>query len=138
VIPAAPVRPGEPVVAVKRILVVDDEEVIRDLLRDALASVGWEADTAADAATALEMVRDTLYDALVLDFVLPDMNGIQLHSEIRRIDDELARHTLFISGIEQPDERLAYYGSAGGFLPKPFDMNRLLSEVAQILGEVID
>jgi len=125
-------------VAVKRILVVDDEEAIRDLLRDAITSAGWEVATAPDSATALAMVRNELYDALVLDFVLPDMNGIQLHSEIRRLDAELARNTLFISGVEQPDERLKYYESAAGFLSKPFDMKRLLSELAQMLGEVLD
>ena len=83
--------------SVKRILVVDDEQPIRDLLRDAITEAGWEVDTAADSAEALALVKDKLFDAVVLDFVLPDMNGVQLHSEIRRLDAELASRTLFIS-----------------------------------------
>jgi DNA-binding response OmpR family regulator len=119
--------------AVKRILVVDDEQPIRELLQDAIAEAGWEVDTAADSAQALALVKANLFDAVVLDFVLPDMNGIQLHSEIRRLDAELARRTLFISGVNQPDERLRYYDGAGGFMPKPFDVAHLVAELERML-----
>ena len=117
----------------QRILVVDDEQPIRDLLRDAFNEVGWTVDTAADAAAALALIKDNLYDAAVLDFVLPDMNGIQLHSEIRRMDNELAERTLFISGVAQPDERLKYYGNTGGFVAKPFDVAALIAEVQRVI-----
>jgi DNA-binding response OmpR family regulator len=118
----------------KRILVVDDEESIRDLLREAIAGAGWKVDTAADAAEALRLVKENLYDAAVLDFALPDMNGVRLHREIRRMDDELGQRTMFISGVTQSVDRLDYFGSdAGGFLPKPFDVSELLDRLGKML-----
>jgi DNA-binding response OmpR family regulator len=121
---------------VKRILVVDDEAPIRDLLRDAITEAGWEVDTAADSAEALRLVKANLYDAAVLDFALPDMDGFQLHRELRQMDAELARSTLFISGVAQTDERLDYYGSdAAGFLPKPFNVWDLVSRLERMLKE---
>lgn len=118
----------------KRILVVDDEKPVRDLLREAIVETGWEADTAADAAQALQLVKDQLYDAAVLDFALPDMDGVRLHSEIRRMDEDLARRTLFISGVAQPDSQLELYGSdAGGFMAKPFDVAELVARLDRIL-----
>ncbi len=123
--------------SVKRVLVVDDEQPIRDLLQDAITEAGWEVDTAADSAEALALVKDKLFDAVVLDFVLPDMDGVRLHSEIRRLEAELARRTLFVAGVDQPDERLKYYENAGGFVAKPFDVKRLISELAQVLDEAV-
>jgi DNA-binding response OmpR family regulator len=118
----------------RRILVVDDEAPIRELVREALEQQGWEVDGAADSAEALRLVKDNLYDAVVIDFVLPDMDGIRLHSEIRRLDPELGQRSLFISGLAQPDERLKYYGSdGGGFLPKPFTPLALVQRLHRIL-----
>jgi DNA-binding response OmpR family regulator len=120
----------------KRILVVDDEEPIRDLLRDALTTAGWEVDTAADSTEALKLVKSNLYDAAVLDFALPDMDGFQLHRELRQMDAELARSTLFISGVAQTEERLDYYGAdAAGFLPKPFNVWELVSRLERMLKD---
>jgi DNA-binding response OmpR family regulator len=118
----------------KRVLVVDDEGPIRDLLRDAITEAGAAVDTAADATAALQLIKDHLYDAAVLDFALPDMDGVRLHSEIRRMDEELAHRTLFISGVTQPAERLDYFGSdAGGFLSKPFDVADLVSRLERMV-----
>jgi DNA-binding response OmpR family regulator len=120
----------------KRILVVDDEEPIRDLLRDAITEAGWEVDTAADSTEALKLVKANLYDAAVLDFALPDMDGFQLHRALRQMDADLARSTLFISGVAQTEERLDYYGAdAAGFLPKPFNVWELLSRLEKMLKD---
>jgi DNA-binding response OmpR family regulator len=114
---------------------VDDEEPIRDLLREAISGAGWHVDTAADSAEALRLIHDNLYDAAVVDFVLPDMDGVKLHSEIRRLDQELANHTLFISGVAQSEERLQYYGDAGGFMAKPFNVWELLEQLRTVLDD---
>jgi two-component system cell cycle sensor histidine kinase/response regulator CckA len=119
----------------KRILVVDDEPPIRHVAEQAITGHGWEADTAANSAEALQMIRDNLYDAIVVDFSLPDMDGVALHSEIRRLDTELAEHTLFISGLDQSNKQLRYYTDAGGFLPKPFDIDELIGRLRDMLNE---
>ena len=72
-------------------------------------------------------------DLMAAGFVLPDMDGIRLHSEIRRVDTELAQHTLFISGADQSDESREYYDHAGGFVAKPFDVAELIAELEKVL-----
>jgi len=122
--------------AVKRILVVDDEEVIVDLLTAILTDQGFEVDFALDAAGALDKVRESIFDAAILDFNLPDMNGVMLHREIRQMDEELADNTLFASGVEQSEKNLDYYTSYGkGFLSKPFEVQEVLSAVNTLLED---
>ena len=119
----------------KRVLVVDDDESIRRLAEAALSDAGIEVACAESASEALSMIKETLFDAAVLDFSLPDMDGVRLHSEIRRMDAELAEKTLFISGVDQSDEALRYYEDSCGFLPKPFTVQELLSHLKTMLGD---
>ena len=119
-----------------RILVVDDDESVRDLLRDALVEVGWAVDTAGTGAQALQFVRDNLYNAAVLDFALPDTDGVMLHRKIREMDPELAKCTLFISGVAQPDQRLDYFGADGvGFLSKPFNVYDVVAQLRKLVDQ---
>ena len=122
--------------ATKRILVVDDEVIVVDLLTAILTDQGFEVDFALDAASALAKVRESIFDAAILDFNLPDMNGLMLHREIRQMDEELADNTLFASGVEQSEKNLDYYTSYGkGFLSKPFEVQEVLSAVNRLLEE---
>lgn len=122
--------------AAKRILVVDDEEIVVELLTAILTEQGFEVDFALDAAGALKKVREQIFDAAILDFNLPDMNGVMLHREIRQMDEELAGNTLFASGIAQSEKNLDYYTSYGkGFISKPFEVQEVLSAVNMLLEE---
>ena len=119
-----------------RILVVDDEESVRDLLRDALVEIGWTVDTAGTGAEALQLIRDNLYNAAVLDFALPDTNGVMLHSKIREMDPELAQRTLFISGVPESDRRIDALGAdTVGFLSKPFNVWEVVSRLRKLMEE---
>jgi len=123
----------------KRILIVDDEQIIVDLLSEILIDQGFEVDFALDAAGALEHVREKIYDAAILDFNLPDMNGVMLHREIRQMDEELAGNTLFTSGLEQSEKNLDYYTAYGkGFISKPFEVREVLSAVNSLLEDATD
>ena len=118
----------------RRILVVDDEQDILDLLEDALSSEGFAVDTAPDARGALDLIRDHIYDVAVLDFHLPDMDGIMLHHHIRQMDEELAERTVFVSGMTQDPDRMDYYAAVGGaFLAKPFDVTQVLEAIAAVI-----
>lgn len=117
----------------KRILVVDDEAQILKLLKDALASFGYRVDTAPDGETALQAVREHIYDAAILDFSLPDMDGLMIHREIRQIDEELGKNTLFVSGHAQSDHNLGYYSTYGvGFLSKPFNVEEVIDSLESL------
>ena len=120
----------------ERILVVDDELDIIELLRDVLEAEGYVVDAAPDAGTALRLVRENIYDVALVDFNLPDMNGVMLHHQLRQIDTELAAGTIFMSGLLQSDDNLGYYiAQSGGFLAKPFDIGDVLRQVRSVLGE---
>ncbi len=120
----------------KRILVVDDEVEIREMLRDVLSYEGYEVHVAHDAASALEAIKDSIYDAALLDFNLPDMDGVMLHQRIRQMDPELAGRCVFMSGLVQSDSNLDYYSSqSSGFLSKPFDIGNVLRVVRELLAE---
>jgi len=115
---------------------VDDETQIVELLRDVLSAEGYSVDAASDAAGALQLIRESIYDAALLDFNLPDMDGVMLHRQIRQMDAELASRAIFMSGLLQSDANLGYYMSqSGGFLAKPFDIRDVLSQIRTVLGD---
>lgn len=117
-----------------RVLVVDDEPSIVELLQDVLTVEGFVVEAAADAAGAIELIRGQIYDVAILDFNLPDMNGVMLHRRIRQMDEELADRTLFMSGFVQSDENFGYYQSVGaGFLPKPFQVGDVVRAIRNLL-----
>ncbi len=69
-----------------RILVVDDDEAVRAVLRDSLAAWGYHVTTASDGAEALELIKSELFDATLVDIRMPRMHGLELLREIRRYD----------------------------------------------------
>jgi DNA-binding response OmpR family regulator len=118
-----------------RILLVDDEKDIVEMLADLLSTRGFEVDSAHSAEEALDRIRETIYDAAILDFNLPDMDGVMLHRQIRQMDTELAGKTLFMSGMVQSDQNLGYYAAqSAGFLSKPFQVDQVLEALAGVLG----
>ena len=118
----------------KRILVVDDEPDILDLLQNILVAEGFEVDTADNARSALESIRNQIYDVALLDFNLPDMDGVMLHRQIRQIDEELAGRSIFMSGLVQDGSSMDYYASFGGaFVAKPFDVSQVIEAVESVL-----
>ena len=118
----------------RRILIVDDESQIVDLLKEYLRGAGFEVDAAGDAAGALELIRNQIFDAAVVDFNLPDMNGVMLHRQIRQMDPELANRTIFMSGFLQADTNIDYYTAfGGGFLAKPFDVRDVVDAIRSVL-----
>lgn len=119
----------------ERVLVVDDESEIVELLRDILTAEGFVVDAALTAEAALRLIREHIYDDALLDFNLPDMDGVMLHRQIRQMDEELASRAIFMSGLLQSDSNLGYYMSqSGGFLAKPFDIRDVLARVRGVLG----
>ena len=117
------------------VLIVDDEPNIVDLLSEILTSSGFEVASALDAKSALEQVKAQIFDAAIVDFNLPDMNGVMLHRQIRQMDEELASKTLFTSGQMQTDQDLDYYMVyGGGFLSKPFEIEQVLSALEKTIN----
>ena len=127
---AAPVRGGG------RILAVDDEEMVRKLLRDMLTSIGYEVITAEDGIEALEVYRreGRGISLVILDMVMPRMDGMETLMRLREIDPSVK--VLFSSGFNRGNEKSG--GStvmADGFIQKPYGLTELSRIVSEIIGK---
>ncbi len=116
-----------------KILLVDDEATVLDLVRETLEGCGYLVDTAINSQEALTRVRGGAYSVVILDLLLPDMNGFILAQEIKRLAPTLADKILFISGILFGQSTVEHLGSIGaGFLSKPFQLDSLIQAVDKI------
>ena len=116
-----------------RILVVDDEASIRDLLTKTLALAEYDVDTAADAATALDRVRAADYDLLIADLRMPGMDGLTLIRQVKKIRAELP--VIIITGFSSEASAIeAVNLGVAGYLRKPFRVPEVLAAAAKALG----
>jgi len=126
--PQAPVRHGR-----ARVLVVDDEASIRDLLAKTLALAEYDVDTASDATTALSRVRATEYDLLIADLRMPGMDGLTLIRQVKRIRGDLP--VIIITGFSTEASAIeAVNLGVAGYLRKPFRVPEVLAVAAKALG----
>lgn len=117
----------------KRILAVEDDPNIMHLIVDTLEGAGYAVTRAQRPSEALGHVRGAQFDAAVVDFVLPESDGVELHRAFRQVDRRLAENTLFISGHLQSKENLDYFLTEGaGYLPKPFRVEDLVESIERI------
>jgi len=116
-----------------KILLVDDDATVLDLVRETLEGCGYTIDTATNSQDALLKVKDGNYSMIIVDLLLPDMNGFILSQEIKRVNPTLADRILFISGILFGQSTVEHLGSIGaGFLSKPFQIDSLIEAVDKI------
>lgn len=110
-----------------KILVVDDESSIRRTLKEILEFEKHEVDLAANGIEAIDMVRDTNYDAIMLDIKMPEMDGMEVLEKLMSFSDVPA---IMISGHGTIDTAVeAIKKGAYDFIVKPPDLNRLLISV---------
>jgi excisionase family DNA binding protein len=117
-----------------RILVVDDEQAVRDLLAKTLTMADYDVDTAPDGPTALDRLRAAEYDLLITDLKMPGMDGLSVIREARRIRQDLA--VVIITGYSTEASAIeAINLGVAGYLTKPFRLPRILAAAARALGE---
>jgi two-component system copper resistance phosphate regulon response regulator CusR len=115
-----------------RFLVVEDEKRISDFLQRGLESAGYAVDIAAEGGTALEMVHATDYDLIILDMMLPDMDGLQVLEKIR--NRKSSPPVLILSARGTVDDRVkGLETGADDYLVKPFAFIELLARVRVLL-----
>lgn len=116
-----------------RVLVVDDEASIRELLSKTLALAEYEVDTASDASVALERVRVADYDLMIADLKMPGMDGLTLVREVKRLRTELP--VIIITGYSTESSAIeALNLGVAGYLTKPFRVPQVLAAAAKALG----
>ncbi len=132
-VPAA-ARSAEPA-ASGRVLVVDDEPDVADLMRAILEGAGLEVATAESGAVALEMLREARFDAVISDLRMPDMDGPTLWQAMTDHDPALARRTLFVSGDMLSGASQRWLHTQGlPSLDKPFAKEELLAAVRRLIA----
>ena len=128
--PAAPARDGR-----RRILVVDDEASIRDLLAKTLALAEYDVETAPDGASALDRLRQRrgAYNLLIADLRMPGMDGLTLIREVKQINANLP--IIIITGFSTESSAIeAVNLGVAGYLTKPFRVPQVLAAAAKALG----
>lgn len=117
-----------------RVLVVDDEETVRDLLSRTLALADYEVDVASDGRTAVDRMRIINYDLLITDLRMPGVDGLNVIREARRLKGDLP--IIIVTGYSSEASAIeAINLGVQGYLTKPFRVPRVLAAAAKALGE---
>ena len=115
-----------------RILVVDDDRAVRESLRRSLAFNGYQVDLATDGQAALTAVTTTRPDALVLDVMMPRLDGLEVCRRLRSTGDDLP--ILVLTARDAVSDRVAGLDAgADDYLPKPFALEELLARLRALL-----
>ena len=116
------------------ILVVDDEPEILEMLRARLRTAGYRVETARDGQEAIARIDKGRPALLILDIMLPDLNGFQVCRHVRKAHDSRTLPIVMLSAKGEPADRYwAEQVGADAFVDKPFDMRELLADIAQLL-----
>jgi DNA-binding NtrC family response regulator len=115
-----------------KILIIDDEPLMRVTVQDALAGEGYEALAAENGKSGTDLFKATMPDIVITDLKLPDMNGIQILQEIKSVQP--SSEVILITGFGSIDSAvMAMKEGASDYLTKPFSMDKLLLVINRIL-----
>ncbi len=114
------------------ILVVDDDDQIRKLLREELEPEGYAVREAQNGKEAIEQVRKELPRLIILDIMMPEMNGFEAAGILKTEPMSMDIPIIILSAIEE--QEIGYHFGADSYLTKPIDTQKLLQEVATLLS----
>ena len=117
-----------------RLLLVDDDTRLASMVSDYLGRAGFEVETAGSLAAGRELLAANHYDALVLDLMLPDGDGLELCREVRGASRTRHLPLLMLTARGEPMDRIVGLElGADDYLPKPFEPRELLARVKALL-----
>ena len=115
-----------------RAVVVDDETALSDLLSMALRYEGWEVKTAGEGRAAIALIREFQPDVVVLDVMLPDIDGLQVLHRLRADGQEVP--ILFLTAKDALDDRIAGLTAGGDdYVTKPFSLEELVARLRGLI-----
>lgn len=115
-----------------RILVVDDELLIRDLLYDFFTSQGWDIVVAEGGQKAVDYLKNQLFDIVLTDLKMPDVDGMELTGRIRNLYGDLP--VIIMTGYPSLDSAVeALRFKVDDYIIKPFNVNQLFKTVKKVV-----
>ncbi len=119
---------------IPHILVVDDDDRLRELLRKFLTEKGFIVATASDAADARAKLKSLAFDLLILDLMMPGESGLDFAVDLRKTSEV---PILMLTAMGEPEDRIAgLERGADDYLPKPFEPRELLLRINNIMRRV--
>ena len=113
------------------VLLVEDEKRIRDIVRDYFSAHGLECDLARDGEEALDLLRDHDYDAILLDILMPNLDGLQVCAAVRRNSQV---PILFLTALGREEDVLRGYAlGCDDYVTKPFSLAVLLAKTQALV-----
>ncbi|MFI6598341.1 response regulator transcription factor [Nonomuraea sp. NPDC050536] len=114
-----------------RLLVVDDEPNIRELFSASLRMAGFDVLTAADGRQALRVAEQSAPDLVMLDIMLPDLDGLAVAGRLRSGGRRVP--VLFVTAKDLPEDRIAGLGLGEDYVTKPFSLEEVIARIRAVL-----
>lgn len=119
----------------KKILIVDDDKFMRELLYEKLNNSGFEVSSVSESYLALNSIKETKPDLILLDILLPGLSGLETLNVLRADDESLRIPVILISRLDEPELiRTAKRLGADDYLVKPFSADTLINKINNIAG----
>jgi DNA-binding response OmpR family regulator len=117
-----------------KILLAEDEEVLRMLVVDTLDDEGYTIDEACDGKEAYQLIKENEYDLILLDYMMPFYSGLEL-IELIRNEGNQAKIMMLSAKSQSADQQKVLEAGADYFMSKPFSPLQLVKRIEEILGE---
>ncbi len=119
----------------KKILIVDDDQFMRELLIEKLTGLGYDVFSVSESILALTTIKENKPDLILLDILLPGLSGLETLNVLRADDESLKIPVILISRLDEPELiRTAKRLGADDYLVKPFTAEILIEKVKALLG----
>jgi CheY-like chemotaxis protein len=118
-----------------RILVIDDERAVRELISDALGIEGHDVHTAENGKEALDLIGQNRYDLVFCDLRMPEMDGQQLYEEVQRNYPQVLKRIVFVTAQAHSTDYGPFLRTTGiPVIEKPFTLSQLRQMVEKMVG----
>ncbi|WLV24662.1 response regulator [Aciduricibacillus chroicocephali] len=118
----------------KSILIADDEEILRMLITDTIEDFGYVVDEAEDGVAALQKLETGNYDLVILDYMMPQMTGIEVLEKLSAERKEKLEVLMLTAKTQEKDKEKMRAAGAGHMMSKPFSPIELMGYVKEIIG----
>lgn len=118
----------------QRVLVADDDPMVQQMFRTLLEREGIRADVVSDGHTAVQLVRSREYHALLLDLMLPRMNGFEVIRDLKCVKPNMLKRVIVVTAVSERTLQYLDRKDVRTVIRKPFDIADLIAEVRGCIG----